>query len=138
MKIRTGFVSNSSSSSFVVGIKNKTTKEQLKSLLLTKYKDRIIEFCKDGLQYAYDYKREQDESMEPSLEGEELYSDIAERIARDLLSSTAGQYAGFIETGDWKTFATEVSSEADDVSSLFLYQHGTIDSEFLKCKSTYS
>jgi len=139
MKIRTGFVSNSSSSSFVIAIKEGTKQKEIKKVLLDKYKNDIADFCKDDLEYCYSYKSLQEERIEQGilpLKGKELYEDIANIIAEELVSLISGDYASVIGIGGWSVSASECGNEGENVLGLFLYNHANIDSEIVKTKTT--
>lgn len=136
MKIRNGFVSNSSSSSFVIAVSNDCKSEDIKNALLNE--DKALEsFIKDEFQYVSENYDEFE-----GLEGEELKIAIAETVADEILNSfVVSDYGGkkyeyFMKLGGWKVTAEEYSNEGSNLTDLFVYQSlGEVDTEKFKIKS---
>lgn len=127
MKIRTGFVSNSSSSSFVLAIRNDCTIENIKNEIL-KDKESLITFVKDNLEYV---DLEEDDNLK-TLEGDMLYDAIATRIAKDIFNNF--NYT-CMKLENWKISAAEWGTEGDDdLLGLYFYGVGreNIDTEKIK------
>ena len=130
MKTRTGFVSNSSSSSFVLAIRDDCTLEDIKNEIL-KDVDNIKVFADEGLEYA------EEASEFEELKGKKLYTAIADKVSQDILNEFTGKYATFLHLDKWKVTAREYGNESEMLTSIFIYNHcGEIDTEKIKLKST--
>ncbi len=132
MKIRTGFVSNSSSSSFVLAIKNDIDKDYIVKELLKNY-DKLVKFIYNDLEYCDpNFENEMDE-----FEYEEDAVDfIADKIAENILSYFNNKYSKPIQLDNWKVTAEEFGTEgSDNLSSLYFYNHGNLNSDNIKIES---
>lgn len=133
MKIRNGFVSNSSSSSFVIAVSNDCKAEDIKNVLLKENK-ALESFIKDDFEYVSENYDEFE-----GLEGEELKVAIAETVADEILNSFISYGNGhdyFMKLGNWKVTAEEYSNEGSGLTDLFVYQNlGEVDTEKFKIKS---
>ena len=117
MKIRTGFVSNSSSSSFIVAYDRElpkvTVKVSLDSLIehVLKTKEDLDSFFME--EYAYG-----EDSLEELLEGDSYYKENYE----DMLKA--------IEAGKTVGVGTASNEDCDNPLGMYLYQRGFSDVEF--------
>ena len=133
MKIRSGFVSNSSSSSFIIAKKKGVMMEDIKSLLASKYRDDIIDFCENDLQYCYDKPEDED----VVLKGEELYDRICEIVAIDLNKMLDGKYASPMKIEDWILVSGDFGDEDEDIIGNLIYTYiSNIDLPDFKIKCT--
>jgi len=133
MKIRSGFVSNSSSSSFIIAKKKGVMMEDIKSLLASKYRDDIIDFCENDLQYCYDKPEDED----VVLKGEELYDRICEIVAIDLNKMLDGKYASPMKIEDWILASGDFGDEDEDIIGNLIYTYiSNIDLPDFKIKCT--
>ena len=119
MKIRNSFVSNSSSSSFIIAKKKGVMMEDIKSLLASKYRDDIIDFCENDLQYCYDKPEDED----VVLKGEELYDRICEIVAIDLNRMLDGKYASPMKIEDWILVSGDFGDEDEDIIGNLIYTY---------------
>ena len=132
MKIRNGFVSNSSSSSFIVAKKKGVTEEDIRDILSTKYRDDIIDFCENDLQYCYDKPEEEDRI----LKGDELYDRICEIVATDLNRMLENKYC-LMRLEDWILSSSDFGNEDSDILGNLIYTYiSGIDLPNFKIKST--
>ena len=133
MKIRSGFVSNSSSSSFIIAKKKGVMMEDIKSLLASKYRDDIIDFCENDLQYCYDKPEDED----VVLKGEELYDRICEIVAIDLNKMLDGKYASPMKIEDWILVSGDFGDEDEGIIGTLIYTYiSNIDLPDFKIKCT--
>lgn len=106
MKVRLGFVTNSSSSSFIIAQNNKCTREEVKDLL-SSMKEQISEIIRN---YCWDYRYGDNIS-------EETISEFIEEMTDHLYDE------GDLTLGDWTVAAREYSSENDEYDG-FMYAYG--------------
>jgi hypothetical protein len=126
MKTRLGFVSNSSSASFVIAIRNDCTLENFREY----YSEEIKSFIEEGdvLNYvSTDY-------LDPLWE----FLTIEEKvkfISQVLFTAFKYDRYGSVSIDNWTALGKNVSNESDNLIDLFLYSYGGIDEEKLKIAS---
>jgi hypothetical protein len=125
MKTRIGFVSNSSSSSFVLAIRNDCTLDDIKKEIL-KDKKSLIDFAAEDLEYM-------DESEDfKELEDEELYIALAETISKKFLNN----FKTCINLDSWKVIALEAGSEDNPLLESYVYSYlSNLDTDKIKIES---
>lgn len=111
MKIRNGFVSNSSSSSFIIAVKSDISENEKKSL----FKKYIEEHYKKASQ---EWRDEQKLSSE-------------DKVVHDIFEGKCGD----LELDDWYVHWGECGSEDSDFLSWLLYSLPEIDTPKFKFKS---
>ena len=111
MKIRNGFVSNSSSSSFVLAITETCSEEDLKEIFL-KYKERFDEM-EDTLDYEIGKR-------ETYLTEDAYYDKIASMLAKEFYSYFNNKYSNPVEISNWLIVAEYMGWE-DGLMGEFLY-----------------
>jgi len=135
MKIRTGFVSNSSSSSFVIAVKKGTTKKDVISILKKGYEKPIRSFISDDMSYCYDVKNaieEENKIRNENMTKEETYEFIVDFLA-DRMSwfvENSDEYS--LEMNGWNILASSFGTEDCDALGVFLYSFTSIDTDILK------
>lgn len=115
-KMRLSFVTNSSSSSFIVAKRNDCTRKDIESLLA----EKIEIFLKYDCEYCYDFNELIKEH------GEELAIQVAKNRIIDELDGM-----GSMKLDDWKIESGKGSSE-DDMFGSFMHSCDFIDGEKFK------
>ena len=113
-KIRNGFVSNSSSSSFVVAIRKNVIKEDIET-----YFSEEKELLESFISITEDYYSD-------SVEYDEMISLLANKI----METKNG-----LLLNDWYVGSFIFGNE-DYIDEGYLYEHGDIDTDFFKMKAT--
>jgi hypothetical protein len=108
MKVRNGFVSNSSSSSFVLAVRSDATEEQIKEVF---YNDKktLRSFLEYNLEYV-ELSQDPDGDMDVAIDV--LVKDLAESIAQDMKNG--------MKLGEWVVFSGTCGNE-DYGTPLYIY-----------------
>jgi len=120
MKIRNGFVSNSSSSSFVLAVRSDATEEQIKEVFYND-KENVLQFLKDSLDYL-EINEECDGDVD--LAFELFVGNSAQEIMADSRSG--------LDLGGWKVYGGTCGDDYGGDLGAYLYRFGDIKSEILK------
>jgi len=112
MRIKSDFITNSSSASFLVAIKHGTTKDALKEILAPSVK-RYFDYSLNEEYFMRDFRDETDLLKTAPVTEEDLLDFIASSILGDVKSG--------MELGDWTAIAREYGSEDSGVFSNFMY-----------------
>ena len=117
-KIRVGFVTNSSSSSFVIARKSDIKESDVVNLIIDKLSDEIKKELK-SLDF-YDLEYLNDELKVLILQKD--YDKAVKLIANELCDRLLDAYSE-MELGDWEVHAEEFGNE-DDFYSRLIYDYG--------------
>jgi hypothetical protein len=129
MKIKNGFTTNSSSSSFVIAVKSDATIESIAACFSD---DSLRYFLVNNLEYIYDLQDDARFSEEISLD--EKVKTLRLILASKFLSSVQGNS---LKLGDWKVAAQEGSNEDGGLLGLFLYEGSSLNNDILKTQGYY-
>lgn len=123
MKIRSGFVSNSSSSSFVIAIKQKAT--------IAEIRESLKKSKKDFDEVAKWLGGTEDIEDELGVLSGDLGADILEFVAQNLYCN----YMIGLDVEGWHVSADEFGDDGDDTFSSIMYNVGSFNDDVLKIKS---
>lgn len=112
MKFRQGFVTNSSSSSYIVAIKKNVDKMRLIYCILS---NKSLNYVLENL---YDDLPENVKDVMYNGRIKEAKELLAEYLINRFLKKSSD-----MELGDWKIYRDKCSNETDDVLEYFLYEN---------------
>ena len=119
-KIRVGFVTNSSSSSFVIARKSDIKESDVVNLIIDKLSDEIKKEL-NGIEYhRYIFDYLDDEFKDLIIQKD--YDKAIKLIANELCDRLLDAYFE-MELGDWEVHAEEFGNE-DDFYSRLIYDYG--------------
>ena len=128
MRIKSDFITNSSSASFLVAINRDATKDALKEVFAPSVK-KYFEQCMMKDEYALQTFNEETWDDESHVATEE---DVLEFIVSNILDEVKGG----LELGDWVAISREYGSEDSGTVDNFMYSYFDIkDNEVIKVSS---
>lgn len=117
-KIRLGYVTNSSSSSFIIAKKNNVKESDVTNLIIEKLSDYIERELKNI--DDYDFKYLDDELKVLIIQKD--YDKAVKLVANELCDRLLDAYSE-MELGDWEVHSDEFSNE-DNFYSRLIYDYG--------------
>lgn len=120
MKVRLGFVTNSSSSSFIIAVHKDCTREDIRKLF-ENLKTKIKKYLSDFGEYYHFFDEKYDEKIESLLEEFEL--DEAAEVFIDAMTDSFFGYA-YTNIDPWAIVSTVCGNGGEYVEDDFLYWYG--------------
>lgn len=134
MKIRRGFVTNSSSSSFIIARKGNVDKMRLGYELLnqTALNDIVNDFMKDTDSIEYFELSQKVKNLIKNKDFDGVKKQLVKEFVDELV-----QRSSDMKLDDWDISIGEASNETDNLLDFFIYELCSIDLEDFKIKTSF-
>ena len=134
MKIRRGFVTNSSSSSFIIARKGDVDKMRLGYELLnqTALNDIVNDFMKDTDSIEYFELSQKVKNLIKNKDFDGVKKQLVKEFVDELV-----QRSSDMKLDDWDISIGEASNETDNILDFFIYELCSIDLEDFKIQTSF-
>ena len=134
MKIRRGFVTNSSSSSFIIARKGNVDKMRLGYELLsqTALNDLVNDFMKDTNSIEYFELSQKVKNLIKNKDFDGVKKQLVKEFVDELVQKSPD-----MKLDNWEISIGEASNETDNLLDFFIYELCSIDLEDFKIKTSY-
>ena len=134
MKIRRGFVTNSSSSSFIIARKGNVDKMRLGYELLnqTALNDIVNDFMKDTDSIEYFELSQKVKNLIKNKDFDGVKKQLVKEFVDELV-----QRSSDMKLDDWDISIGEASNETDNILDFFIYELCSIDLEDFKIQTSF-
>ena len=134
MKIRRGFVTNSSSSSFIIARKGNVDKMRLGYELLnqTALNDIVNDFMKDTDSIEYFELSQKVKNLIKNKDFDGVKKQLVKEFVDELVQKSPD-----MKLDNWEISIGEASNETDNLLDFFIYELCSIDLEDFKIKTSY-
>ena len=134
MKIRRGFVTNSSSSSFIIARKGNVDKMRLGYELLsqTALNDLVNDFMKDTDSIEYFELSQKVKNLIKNKDFDGVKKQLVKEFVDELVQKSPD-----MKLDNWEISIGETSNETDNLLDFFIYELCSIDLEDFKIKTSY-
>lgn len=134
MKIRRGFVTNSSSSSFIIARKGNVDKMRLGYELLsqTALNDLVNDFMKDTDSIEYFELSQKVKNLIKNKDFDGVKKQLVKEFVDELVQKSPD-----MKLDNWEISIGEASNETDNLLDFFIYELCSIDLEDFKIKTSY-
>lgn len=134
MKIRRGFVTNSSSSSFIIARKGNVDKMRLGYELLnqTALNDIVNDFMKDTDSIEYFELSQKVKNLIKNKDFDGVKKQLVKEFVDELVQKSPD-----MKLDNWEISIGEASNETDNLLDFFIYELCSIDLEDFKIQTSY-